>query len=230
MNKIFILVVINLLLIVSPLFSAQKKSLKTLLKQTESYLYQKKNVVRVEKADSTVPLYVAYAYYTINASFNKVAPLLSNLEDYEKLFRHITDMRQVKDKWNPQDTLYYIEGKTSYLHGWGLGKLTEFNVTDSLIMLKVRPANNFIINRYKRERIGKIKYYVRKVYLDGELIPIDSTTCRIGIRGVSSTNKAVPTWILSLVIKIVFPGLIKDIENGAKKQLKSQNYFITSTK
>jgi hypothetical protein len=184
--------------------------------QTDGYLDSDRNEIRVEKIDSTIPFYLAYAYTNINVPFYKVAPILSDFGKYENIFKHIIDMREIKDLRYPNQNLYYIEGKTSFVHGWGIGNLVNFDINSTRIDIKIRPAPMRLIKEYMKERRGVIKYYIRNVYLDGMLIPVDSVSCRIAIRGVSSTNKPIPTWLLSLVIKIIFPGLIKDIETAVK--------------
>lgn len=209
-------ILILLTLLTAITFAAAKKppSLEELYSKTDGYLKDPKNQIRVERIDSTDPVYMAYAYATIEAPFEQVGPILSNFDNYEAIFTHIIDLRPIKDKWRPSDELYYIEGKTSFLHGWGIGKITEFDSTKEHITLQIRPASTWIINQYRRINKGKIRYYIKHVHLDGILIPISETECRIGIRGITSTNKPMPSWILTLMMRIIFPNLIRDIEKA----------------
>lgn len=213
-----VLVLLTLLAVITSAAAKKPPTLEELYSKTDGYLTDPKNQIRVERVDSTDPMYMAYAYATINAPFEKVGPVLSNFDNYEAIFTHIIDLRPIKDKWRPRDELYYIEGKTSFLHGWGIGKLTEFDSTSEQISLQIRPASSWIINQYRRKNYGKIRYYIKHVHLDGVLIPLSETECRIGIRGITSTNKPMPSWILTLMMRIIFPNLIKDIEKAVAQQ------------
>lgn len=203
-------------------FSAKKlRSLQEVIESTDKYLYTKKTEVKAEMIDTTTPFYVAYAYMTLPMKFEDAVPYFLDIENYEHLFKYITDMRSVKDRFHPKDSIYYIEGKTHFIHGWGLGKLNHITLyPDSLIDLEVRPASRWLVNKFKKERKGKIRWYVKRVYLDGKLLKVDDEHCRIGIRGVASTNKPMPTWLVSLIMKFIFPGLMKDavkvINSGEK--------------
>lgn len=195
-----------------PVYSAKRlRSFKEVIEESDRFMYTQKTEVKAEMVDTTMPLYVAYAYMTLPINFNKAAPYFLDPENYEHLFKYIIDMRSVKDRSHPRDSVYYIEGKTHFIHGWGLGRLEHMKLyPDSLIDLAVRPASRWLVSRYKKERKGKIRWYVKRVYLDGKLLKIDEDHCRIGIRGVASTNKPMPTWLVSLIMKFIFPGLMND--------------------
>lgn len=217
--KLLILIIAILFI---DIFSAKKlRSLNEVIESTDKYLYTKKTEVKAEMIDTTTPFYVAYAYMTLPMKFEDAVPYFLDIENYEHLFKYITDMRSVKDRFHPKDSVYYIEGKTHFIHGWGLGKLNHITLyPDSLIDLEVRPASRWLVNKYKKERKGKIRWYIKRVYLDGKLLKVDDKHCRIGIRGVASTNKPMPTWLVSLIMKFIFPGLMKDavdiINSGEK--------------
>lgn len=212
------------LLLFTYTYSKKNRTLNEIIVETDKYLHTTDKEIRAEKIDSTTPYYCAYAYMTVPINFNDAAPFFMDLENYENLFKYIIDMRQVEDRFNPDDTIYYIEGKTNFIHGWGLGKLTKLSLyPDSLIHMKVRPASQRMVFNYRKERKGKIKYYVRRVYLDGKFIKVDSTHCRIGIRGITSTNKPMPIWIISIIAKVIFPGLLKDAIKSIKKEIKAES-------
>lgn len=206
------IVTLLIIMLTSPVHSKRKlRTLQEVITETDKYLYTEKTEVKAEMIDTTVSFYVAYAYMTLKMKFEDAVPYFMDPENYEHLFSYITDMRSVKDRMHPRDSVYYIEGKTHFIHGWGLGKLNHLTLyPDSLIDLEVRPASRWLVNKYRKERKGKIRYYVKRVYLDGKLLKMDDEHCRIGIRGVASTNKPMPTWLVSLIMKFIFPGLMKD--------------------
>lgn len=186
-------------------------SLIDIMKKTDLYYKSRNNEIRAELADSSKSCYVAYAFVTLPLKFEKAAPYFMNIENYEYLFKYIVKMHNIKDITHPKDSLYYIEGKSYMVHGWGLGRLEELKLyPDSLINLKIRPASKWITNQYRAKKKGEIKYYVKDVFLDGKLIKVDDNHCRIGIRGVTTTNTPMPQWLVSIIMKIIFPGLIND--------------------
>ena len=168
-----------------------------------------------------MPLYYAYAYITIDASFEDAAPLILDFENYDKVFGVIKEVRYVPETRWKNDSLFYIEGKASIVHGWGLGDLTSLTYyPDSLIEVKVRPAPLPLVYEYRYARVGKIRYYIKKVYIDAQLIKINDTQCRVAFTGITSTNKPMPLWIATLLMKIALPNLLGDIEKRVKEQKK----------
>lgn len=206
------LILLVTILLVSSVHSSKKlRSFKDVIEETDKFMKTEKTEVKAVMIDTTIPFYVAYAYMTLPMKFDEAVPYFLDIENYEHLFKYIIDMRSVKDRRHPRDSIYYIEGKTHFIHGWGLGKLNHITLyPDSLIDLEVRPASRWLVNKYKKERKGKIRWYVKQVYLDGKLLKVDENHCRIGIRGVASTNKPMPTWLVSLIMKFIFPGIMKD--------------------
>jgi len=177
------------------------------------YLQDSKKQVGVIKIDTTFPLYYAYGYVTLDAPFDEVAPRVFNLDNYENVFNHVIDVRQVEDRYSSADSVFYIEGKTLFVHGWGLGEVTNLSyTTDSTIEVSIRPANDHLINEYRDERRGVIRYYVKHVNLDGHLLQRGDKS-RVGFRGVMRSNKPMPLWLLNLIVKLVLPTFLHDLEN-----------------
>ncbi len=213
MTKIVFIILIHISLI----FAGKPITLDDFRYETEQYKYEDRRRIGVERIDTTCPMYSAYAYITIDAPFEKVAPHLLEFENYDDIFDYILDVKKVRDRHNPKDTVYYIEGKAIVVHAWGLGKVTQFDYyPDSLIDLKVRPVSNTLFKEYYTMKKGVIRYHTRKMHLDAKLIRLDNERCRVGLKGFSVTNKPIPTWMLSIMFHILLPGLMNDLRDMIK--------------
>ncbi len=182
------------------------------------YLQETGTEVGVIQIDTTFPLYYAYGYVTLDAPFDEVAPRVFNLDNYEDVFNHVIDVRQVEDQYSTADSVFYIEGKTLFVHGWGLGEVTKLSyTTDSTIEVSIRPANDLLIDDYKEERRGVIRYYVKHVNLDGYLIKRDEKS-RVGFRGIMRSNKPMPMWLMNIIIKMILPNFLRDLEDEPEQR------------
>lgn len=203
---------------------AKKKlpTLQELEKETKHFLLTDKKEIKIVQVDTTIPLYYAYAYITLDIPFEKAAPYILDIENYENTFDPLLDVHSAHDPRWPDLDIHYIEGKTSVIHGWGIGVLEEMKYRENIyIRIKIRPAPRRLVNEYKRKLRGKIKYYIKNVHIDGMLIRVDENTCRIGIRGITSTNKPMPLWIVNIIMKIALPNLLDDVGKRVKEDQKA---------
>lgn len=207
----------------TPLYAKKKlPTLEELEAQTKHHLFSTKRHIKVAKVDTTISLYYAYAYITINVPFEKAAKYILDIENYENVFDALLDVHKAPDARWPNKDIYYLEGKTSVVHGWAVGVLDEmYYKEDAFLRVKIRPAPRKLVYEYKNKLRGKIKYYIKKVHLDGTLIKVDQNSCRIGLRGISSTNKPMPLWIVNILMKIALPNLLDDIEKRVKEDEKA---------
>ncbi len=217
-----------LLLLSSVSFARRKRpTLKELEESSIQYLYEKKKRIKVARVDTTKPVYYAYAYITLDVPFEDAAELILDMDNYEKVFTHILDVHPAPDRRYEKEDIWYIEGKTSIVHGWGLGVLKELIYQpDTSIKLKIRPAPSRLVNEYRIERKGKIRFYVREVHIDGMLVKLDDSHCRIGLRGVTSTNRPIPLWLLNGIVRIILPGMLRDVEKAVERKNKMENSEI----
>ncbi len=211
-----------LLLVTSPSQARKKRpTLKELEESSIQYLYEKKRRIKVARVDTTKPVYYAYAYITLDVPFEDAAKLILDMDNYEKVFSHILDVHPAPDRRYRKKDLWYIEGKTSIVHGWGLGVLEELIYKpDTSIQLKIRPAPTRLVNEYRMKKRGKIRFYVREVHLDGMLVKLDDEHCRIGLRGITSTNKPMPLWLINGIMKIILPSMLRDVEKTVERRKK----------
>ena len=189
-------------------------TLDELNSQTINYLHSDKKLIKVVMVDTTFPLYYAYAYMDLNSSFEKVAPKVLDFDNFENVFNSIKDVHSLKDSTRyTNENLYYIYGKTNFIDAWGIGNVTEkLFIPDSLVKVSVRPAPKKLVKKYKKKLKGKVRYYVKSVYVDAYLLKIDDTHCRVGFIGMSDTNKKMPLWLANMIIKIILPRLLNDLE------------------
>ncbi len=206
-------ILIMILGIITTTVADDLRSIEEMDSLSNIYMQKTSTEVGVTQIDTTFPLYYAYGYVTLDAPFDEVAPRVYNLDNYENVFNHVLDVRQVEDRYSTADSVFYIEGKTLFVHGWGLGEVTKLSyTTDSTIEVSIRPANDLLIDEYKEERRGVIRYYVKHVNLDGFLLKTEDN-CRVGFRGVMRSNKPMPLWLLNLIINIILPNFLRDLEN-----------------
>lgn len=227
MHKVLLSLI--LLLILSSVAPAKRKlpTLKELEESSIQYLYERKREIEVARVDTTKPVYYAYAYITLDVPFKDAAELILDMDNYEKVFTHILDVHPVSDRRYRNRDLWYIEGKTSIVHGWGLGELQELIYEpETSIKLKIRPAPSRLVNEYRIIKRGKIRFYVREVHIDGMLVKLDENHCRIGLRGITSTNRPMPLWLLNGIVKIILPGMLRDVEKAVERRKKGETDFV----
>lgn len=204
--------VLLLLVLLSTLYARKRPTMDQFRKETEAFRYMERKKIGAERLDTNINMYCAYAYITLDAPFEKVAPYLLDFEGFDEVFDHIKDVHQIKNKCAPTKESYYIEGKALMVHAWGVGQIEKMTYhPDSLIDIEVRPICYSLFRKFYLEKKGKIKWHVKKVHLDAQLMKLDDKRCRVGVRGFSTTNKPVPTWMLSLLFHIVLPGLMDDL-------------------
>lgn len=195
-----------------PLSARKRITMEQFRKETEGYRYIEKRQIGAERLDTTINMYCAYAYITLDAPFERVAPLLLDFDGFDEVFDHILDVHPIVNYCEPDKESYYIEGKVLMVHAWGVGQLNrKFYAPDSLIDIEVRPICTPIFKEYHKRNKGIVKWFVKRVFLDAQLMKIDDNRCRVGVRGFSTTNKPVPTWMLSLLFHITLPGLMDDL-------------------
>lgn len=195
-------------------FAGQSKTISMAMfrQKTEQYTFERRTRIGVNQIDTNANLYSMYAYMTLDAPFEKIAPYLLDFDAYETTFDHILDVHQVHDQYHPKDTFYYVEGKALFVHAWGIGKVNKLEYfPDSLINVQVGPVNNRLFLKYLRMNRGIVKYHTKKIHLEAQLHYLDEEHCRVALRGFSFTNKPVPKWMLSLMFHILLPGLMTDL-------------------
>ena len=82
-----ILIVFSIVLSLSVETYAKKKlpTLAELEKQTKHYLLTDKKEIKIVQVDTTISLYYAYAYITLDVPFEIAAPYILDVENYEKI-------------------------------------------------------------------------------------------------------------------------------------------------
>lgn len=211
----------RLLLLFLPLllFAGRRPTMAEFRKETEAFLYTDKKEIGAERLDTTINMYCAYAYITLDAPFEKVAPLLLDYDGFDEVFEHILDVHQIDNQCNPNKESYYIEGKVLMVHAWGVGQINkELYIPDSLIDIEIRPVCSPIFKKHYLQNKGRVKWFVKKVHLDAQLIKVNEKQCRVGVRGFSRTNRPIPTWMLSLIFHITLPGLMDDLVKQVMKK------------
>lgn len=200
--------------------SARKRiTMEQFRKETEAFRYIEKREIGAERLDTTINMYCAYAYITLDAPFERVAPILWDLDGFDKVFDHILDVHQIENSCESNKESYYIEGKALMVHAWGVGQLDKkIYIPDSLIDIEVRPICYPIFKKYYTKNRGIVRWFVKRVFLDAQLMKIDEKRCRVGVRGFSTTNRPVPTWMLSLLFHITLPGLMDDLVEKVMKE------------
>ncbi len=207
-----------LLLSLFTLYARKRPTMEQFRKETEAFRYMEKREIGAERLDTNINMYCAYAYITLDAPFEKVAPYLLNFEGFDDIFDHILDVHTIKNSCAPKKESYYIEGKAMMVHAWGIGQIEKKTyVPDSLIDIEVRPVCYPLFRKYYLWKKGKIKWHVKKVHLDAQLMKLDDKRCRVGVRGFSTTNRPIPTWMLSLVFHIMLPGIMDDLVDTVNK-------------
>ncbi len=220
MNRLILFFLFTLLLSSSLYAKKKHRSWSELRSKADHLLFDTKKEIWVEKIDTTIPMYVACAFVTMKLPFEKAAPIFMDFDNYSDIFDYVHVAKNVSDTINTWDTstIYYAEGKAPLVHGWGLGKIdTIIYKPSQMLALKVRPVDKMLHQAYRRDRKGKIRYYVKDIHIDGQLIKIDDNYSRIGILAWSDTNKPMPLWLVNFIMKIVMPGFVKDVIKYAKK-------------
>lgn len=193
------------------LFARKRPTMAQFREETNAYRYMEKKEIGAERLDTNINMYCAYAYITLDAPFEKVAPYLLDFDGFDNIFEHILDVHPVTNSCRKKET-YYIEGKALMVHAWGVGEIEKMHyVPDSIIDIEVRPVCYSLFRNFYDERRGKIKWHIKKVHLDAQLFRIDDKRCRVGVRGFSTTNRPIPAWMLSLLFHITLPGIMDDL-------------------
>ncbi len=224
MKSIYILVTISLL-ILSSQSSAGKVKWSVIKAKVNALQKSDKKSIWVDIVDTTKPMYVAGAFMTIEAPFKEAAASLIDFDNYDSIFRYVSKVEGLgsrKGSYNKYPR-YYAEGKAAFIHAWGLGKIDSLDyVPEETLLLKIRPVRKSLQKIYLKKLRGKIKYTIRDIHIDGYLTKIDSNHCRISVLGWSTMKTKIPRWILSIIMKIVLPQFITDLEDHA---LKREKYF-----
>lgn len=214
-SKLFL----SLCLFCVTLCARKRITMEQFRKETEAFQYMERRKIGAERLDTTINMYCAYAYITLDAPFEKVAPLLLHYDAFDEVFDHIIDVHQIDNQCHPENDGYYIEGKVLMVHAWGVGQINkEVYIPDSLIDIEIRPVCYPIFKKHYLINKGKVRWFVKKVHLDAQLTKVNEKQCRVGIRGFSRTNRPIPTWMLSLVFHITLPGLMDDLVETVMKE------------
>ncbi len=210
---------IFLLLLLSTVVARTLPTLKQLEAETDSFLYLDRRKIGLDRVDTTVPFYCAYTYMTIDAPYLETGRILLGFEKYDSVFSVLTDMHLVEDKRLPNPS-YYMEGKASFFHCWGAGAIAGLVDSGPKLEIRIRPVPIWLFRKFRAANRGRVRWFVKDVYIDGFLIPHGKEQCRIGIRGYSATSKPLPTPLIELLLFFIMPSLVRDVEDAAQALAK----------
>ncbi len=200
----------------SSLLARDKVKWSELQKRMDSCSVLEKRSLWVEEIDTTNPNYIIGLYETVEGKYENIAAALLNFEKYPDIFKHFVDTRPIPNPVSRRDSslYYYLEGKTLWLGGWGAGRVDSLSY-DSTVHITVKPIDPRFLERYKqkiRDQERKL-YYVKSVNLRADLVPIDEDHSRLSIVAWTETNKPMPIVILDIVLRLVMPSFLNDLEN-----------------
>jgi len=221
-KKLFVLCWIFIILTIS---LGESLKLSTLSERAKRTLHSSERVISVDLVDTNSTVYAASVFLTINVPFDPAARAILAFDNWNKMFKNITLMKQIRDTTNRKDTsiIYYAEAKYAMVRGWGMGVLdTVVLRPHQSLFVKVHPASSALVKSYKKERRETIKYSVSKLFVEGNLIKINEKQCRMGIFAWAGTNKPMPTWLIDALMKIVMPKFVSDFEKHVHLQLKRE--------
>lgn len=205
-------------------FSAQtNKKLSELQDQTNGYIHSNKRILSVDRVDSSHIVYAASVYMTLNVPFTETAQALMKFEGWSKIFKSITCMQKISGGsfYHDNSVIYYAEAKYSFIRGWGLGVLNKLDYKpNSSVFCEVIPVSDGLFYRYLKRNHGVIQYHVKKMNVQGTLIRLNDSQCRIGIFAWAGVNKEMPIWLIETLMKIVMPSFVGDLERYVKRQIK----------
>ena len=183
-----------------------------------------KEEIWVERIDTTCRMFAAGAFLNLKISFQDASKPLLDFENYDSVFKVVTYIKGLDGLGGKKNTAkeYYAEGKILFIRAFGMARIDSlFYHPDTCLYLRIRPTQKLhILNSYLIKNKGIFRYYLRNIYIDGYLLKFKSNQCRIGIYAWAITRTKVPSWLITLTMRIVIPRFIADLERYVERQNK----------
>lgn len=206
---------------------------KDIQEKVERLNQSDERAIWVDIIDTSIHMYAAGAFMTIEVPFEKAAATLMDFDNYDSIFRYVSKIEGLGERGGEfnKHPRYYAEGKAAFIHAWGLGEIDSLEYTpNDQLLLHVRPVKKSLQRVYLKRLQGKIKYTIRDIHINGYLVKIDDNHCRLGVLGWSRMKKKIPRWILTIIMKLVLPQFVADLEDYALKREKPRSHLERDAK
>jgi hypothetical protein len=192
----------------------------------DSILYLKTNkTVTYVSISQNKPVYVfAVTCKTLPFSLNKIENILKRVDNYT-FMSLITKIRCIGQMDSMQQrNVYFLEASGNFIaKAWYIGTFNDTAVDKiSDYSVSLNHYSDTVLDKQCRDEVkALIKIDYRDFLIRWRLKKITQDSTNVELVSYLSLNMWIPNWLFDLTAKLLYPGVLKDLEKAlSKKQSK----------
>jgi hypothetical protein len=173
------------------------------------------------------PIYVfAVACKTLPYSIDKIENILKRIDNYT-FMSIITKIKRIDQKDPmPQKDVYFLEASGNFIaKAWYLGTFNDTasdKITDYTVSLN-HYSDSVLDKQCHNDVKALIKIDFRDFLIKWRLKEISPDSTNVELVSYLSLNMWIPKWLFDLTAKMLYPGVLEDLEKVLYKSGSNQN-------
>lgn len=183
-----------------------------------------KNQVEFQQVSDTPVVYRAWGVWNYAHPVSEIAAAALDFDLYTRIFPHVYRCERIVEPKQLVSTLgtRYVEGRAAFARVWAIGSIDTIRWPDTshLRVIARQTEDGRLEATWGRRERGWLNFRTHGVRLAAFVVASGQDSCRVGIVVQGWVKDRMPQWLVRMAVKIILPGMLKDLENEVSRRAR----------